>query len=548
MLSVTPNAFDNLSTSNMAQFGSLLSYAFEGSIESLPRTDAMMESSFSNYGLHLLNEQKQDTNGEHGTESIISLSPPMIPSDCLDAPGSPSTLPDLAFSCSSRESTIDMPGNSKPLQQTDARKTRSSRSPRKRKIHQSKADKPGIPVLTAPLSELTVQYHHIPIRDMEQWAHRSAEVRWKEVEKREGYVARPMNSFMLYRSAYAERTKFWCLQNNHQVVSSVSGASWPLEPPSIRDYYNELARIERINHQAAHPGYKFSPSKTPATKKRKFARGKSASVEEDFLNDDTSSLTYGSMEQEPPRRCVSNPIQKSWMYLGSSYNTAIGGPELSTFDYSNPGLDSPRHISPADLSGQYYQTTIQQRRTNQHPYPAVSPPVEDVFLRPAQGPSSSNVFAFAIDPRLESINTKRDMDQFEECSFSERTENPAKKARYSSEYTHDRPSSADTDAPIDCNSNYEFPPYCPEKVQSLMYRPHLEHACLLAKEATEQINYDNILDMDLDCSFWSTDEDVRKLSGYNPLMEGYINAETWTGATSGADFIDGVLSYEEWLE
>ena len=72
---------------------------------------------------------------------------------------------------------------------------------------------------------------------------------------------------MLYRSAYADRTKAWCEQNNHQVVSSVAGESWPMEPEEVRNQFNEWAKIERSNHQAAHPEYKFSPSK--ATNKRR---------------------------------------------------------------------------------------------------------------------------------------------------------------------------------------------------------------------------------------------------------------------------------------
>ncbi|KAF2763737.1 hypothetical protein EJ03DRAFT_283525, partial [Teratosphaeria nubilosa] len=103
---------------------------------------------------------------------------------------------------------------------------------------------------------------------MDAWVNRSAEVRRQEVEKRNGYVTRPMNSFMLYRSAFAERTKHWCLQNNHQVVSSVAGESWPLEPQEVRDQYNDWAKLERANHAAAHPGYKFSPSKS-TNKRRK---------------------------------------------------------------------------------------------------------------------------------------------------------------------------------------------------------------------------------------------------------------------------------------
>jgi hypothetical protein len=101
----------------------------------------------------------------------------------------------------------------------------------------------------------------VPVKDMEAWVKRPIEDRLAEAEKRNGYITRPMNSFMLYRSAYAERTKMWCLHNNHQVVSSVSGESWPLEPMEVREFYNELAKIERVNHQNAHPNYKFSPSK-----------------------------------------------------------------------------------------------------------------------------------------------------------------------------------------------------------------------------------------------------------------------------------------------
>ena len=103
---------------------------------------------------------------------------------------------------------------------------------------------------------------------MDAWVNRPADVRRKEVEKRNGYVTRPMNSFMLYRSCYAERTKQWCTQNNHQVVSAVSGESWPMEPEEVRNQFNEWAKIERANHAAAHPEYKFSPSKA-GNKRRK---------------------------------------------------------------------------------------------------------------------------------------------------------------------------------------------------------------------------------------------------------------------------------------
>ena len=154
-----------------------------------------------------------------------------------------------------------------PFSTSKSRVSKSPASRSKKDKKSSKADKSKTPKLTAPLSVLTKDMS-TPMKDMDAWVHRPAEVRREEVEKRNGYVTRPMNSFMLYRSAYAERTKQWCTQNNHQVVSSVSGESWPMEPEEVRNQFNEWAKIERANHAAAHPEYKFSPSKS-TNKRRK---------------------------------------------------------------------------------------------------------------------------------------------------------------------------------------------------------------------------------------------------------------------------------------
>ena len=162
-------------------------------------------------------------------------------------------------------------------------KSRVSKSPSARARKDKKAgkgDKVKTPKLTAPLSVLTKDMD-VPMKDMDAWVNRPADVRQAEVAKRNGYVTRPMNSFMLYRSAYAERTKQWCLQNNHQVVSSVSGESWPMEPEEVRNQFNEWAKLERDNHAKAHPDYKFSPSK--ATNKRR--KGEFSDEEDDAASD-----------------------------------------------------------------------------------------------------------------------------------------------------------------------------------------------------------------------------------------------------------------------
>ena len=89
--------------------------------------------------------------------------------------------------------------------------------------------------------------------------HRPIEVRRHQVSKISGKVARPMNSFLLYRSAYAGRTVEWVSKKNHQVVSQLAGKSWKLETVHIRKKYERLATVERNNHAKAHPGYKFAP-------------------------------------------------------------------------------------------------------------------------------------------------------------------------------------------------------------------------------------------------------------------------------------------------
>jgi HMG (high mobility group) box len=195
--------------------------------------------------------------------------------------------------------------------------TARSSSP-KRKPRKVAKEKANIPKLTAPLSVLTKDMTNVPVRDMEAWVQRSLEDRQKEAEKRKGYITRPMNSFMLYRSAYAERTKAWCSQNNHQVVSSVSGASWPLEPPEVREFYNNLAKIERHNHQLAHPNYKFSPAK-PGTSNRK--RKGTDDIEESDVDGDWA-ITHGVKNSRRVGRDASYPA-RSAPTLGSNDQTFI---------------------------------------------------------------------------------------------------------------------------------------------------------------------------------------------------------------------------------
>ncbi len=260
---------------------------------------------------------------------------------------------------------------------------RVTKSPSNKKPRAPKREKLKAPRITAPLSELTKDYTHVPVRDMEKWVNRPPQERWEEVEKRKGYVTRPMNSFMLYRSAYAERTKIWCLQNNHQVVSSVSGESWPLESAEVRERYNEYARIERENHQAAHPGYKFSPSKPNSAKKRKNAG--SEMDEASDLEDPDDDYDDGSSPTKPSKRSMrgahssgNDPFQIA--IRNRAVHSGVG-PHQSSYQATNPGKPLPSAMEPHDLYSYYYQTTV-------HPN-MMAPYIEDVRMQKTEMHDSS---------------------------------------------------------------------------------------------------------------------------------------------------------------
>ncbi|KAJ5058843.1 hypothetical protein J3E74DRAFT_247337 [Bipolaris maydis] len=263
--------------------------------------------------------------------------------------------------------------------------------PRSRKAKTAKGDRQKIPKLTAPLSILTKELHNIPIKNMEEWVNRPADVRRREAEKRNGYIARPMNSFMLYRSAFAERAKSWCLQNNHQVVSSVAGESWPLEPPEIRDLYSEYAKLERINHQNAHPTYKFSPSKT-ATPARK--RRNEWSDDEESSDLDDTEWAPGARSSRPRQtrrveRSISYPSSGVGVeYFDGAFGPNANGVNRSSWEMTNEGRPMPMTV-PMSYNDLYNWPYHSAPYANMHMSPSYT---DDLHTKPLSTSTLSNHF------------------------------------------------------------------------------------------------------------------------------------------------------------
>ena len=254
----------------------------------------------------------------------------------------------------------------------------TTKTPKSRK---QKSNKERVKRLSAPLSELTNDYPNIPVRDMDLWVNRSVDTRHEEVEKKKGKISRPMNSFMLYRSAYAERTKAWCSENNHQVVSSISGESWPMEPVEIRHKYNELAKLERIHHQEAHPDYKFSPSKPGA-----LSRKRKGNFYEDESDPEVepSDVDDPDAEWGPPGQRKNRPRQTR-KPIASATSAPSVGMMSSMFETTNEGRTVPERLDAEDTYQRYRQQEVQ---TN-----ALNPVVEDVKLKMVDTPGVHNYAA-----------------------------------------------------------------------------------------------------------------------------------------------------------
>ena len=200
----------------------------------------------------------------------------------------------------------------------------------------------------------------IPIKDTEAHVSRSVEERRAEAEK-DRFVKRPSNSFILYRSAYAERARAFQKSANHQIVSSLAGESWAMEPPEVREQYDTWAKRERDAHAAAFPDYKFQPQQNKVPGRKRKGRDDVSEEEESDLDSD-----YAFNPRTSARPIKSKKGKSTYR---ESSNTPSG---TSLDEYDTFGLDPPNFYQPSSYrmvnpgkplpmnqlgSSQYYQTT-----------------------------------------------------------------------------------------------------------------------------------------------------------------------------------------------
>lgn len=208
-------------------------------------------------------------------------------------------------------------------------------------------------MFSKPLSEAARDFPDIHVADIEAFVSRPTEERLSETSrnKKAGQIKRPMNAFMLYRKAYQEVAKTQCSQNNHQHVSKVCGAAWVLEPAQIKENFDQWARIERVNHQRAHPGYKFTPSKPRKVKR-------DGDGNDDYSDNDSD--WNGGRGRKSRFRHATRLSEAPVAYDAAS--NAIGEPAMPSYHdmYANPAPDRPHSLSYDDITPSPFDMGIRQ--------------------------------------------------------------------------------------------------------------------------------------------------------------------------------------------
>ncbi|EGU84729.1 hypothetical protein HZS61_000433 [Fusarium oxysporum f. sp. conglutinans] len=239
-----------------------------------------------------------------------------------------------------------------------AKKSLISRSPavktgRVQKRSRAEKAKNATNMLSKPLSEAARDFPDIHVSDIEAFVSRPTEERLSETSrnKKAGQIKRPMNAFMLYRKAYQEVAKTQCSQNNHQHVSKVCGAAWVLEPAQIKENFDQWARIERVNHQRAHPGYKFTPSKPRKVKR-------DGDGNDDYSDNDSD--WNGGRGRKSRFRHATRLSEAPVAYDAAS--NAIGEPAMPSYHdmYANPAPGRPHSLSYDDITPSPFDMGIRQ--------------------------------------------------------------------------------------------------------------------------------------------------------------------------------------------
>ncbi|KAJ3996773.1 hypothetical protein F5050DRAFT_1807467 [Lentinula boryana] len=237
-------------------------------------------------------------------------------------------------------------------------------------------------------------------------------------KKAEGYIPRPPNAFILFRSNFVRNVyKAGTLEYNDLTLGEVISNQWALTDQS---FWYEKAKIEKERHQALYPNYQFRPKH----KKRQ-------ALSDSTSTDDASSTTASSHCDRPQsvikmvrQRGVKRQKHPSDISIRPSFRPYARPPWYSSIRYSNR---SDWDSAQGSITGSCVQQKVIPGASNSwqkgHPSNLASTsslvaPVQD-YPREGCNPSSSLPPRFGVDSNLPPNPLEINLDTGSESYFND---------------------------------------------------------------------------------------------------------------------------------
>ncbi|RKO89223.1 hypothetical protein BDK51DRAFT_52382 [Blyttiomyces helicus] len=198
-------------------------------------------------------------------------------------------------------------------------------------------------------------------------------------------VARPSNSFMLYRR---DKMKELCELGLSKGAAKVLGEMWANEPEDVKEMYRRKAEIGRKEHSQKYPDFVYSPyskgRKTSSKKSRPSRSSSSSSISSPATPDSSPSIPYCGT---PPPSTPTPPPLLPYCGTPEPYTTSTPEPTMGASTETPPAIT----FTTSDESALHEAITMT---------PCAAPPP---LLTTTLGPPSSDIQEWALSPRIEAM-------------------------------------------------------------------------------------------------------------------------------------------------
>ncbi|CAG8460587.1 3167_t:CDS:2 [Ambispora gerdemannii] len=206
----------------------------------------------------------------------------------------------------------------------------------------------------SPISPTKMTTKPITIPPSESFSQNQNSSSWRK-RRSNGHIPRPKNCFMAYR----EHMQHQILQQNpglnNKIVSVLAAQEWNKEKEEVKEYWREVAKNLKAEHQLKYPDYKFSPKKKPgktvtggiqksSSKMRASAIKLNSSVVGSRKLNLTQKFDESAVVVGSTNLLHGNVDTSLWgHYNGSSWTTASKSSSKNSpsFEASSPGSFSP---------------------------------------------------------------------------------------------------------------------------------------------------------------------------------------------------------------